>query len=257
VRGGRRRSGRRTPHASGRSAARVGSTLLGVWAHPDDEAYMSAGLMSAATRAGCRVVVLTMTAGERGTPDPVRWPADRLAAVRRNELRASLAAMGVREHALLGLPDGRCDQFDASDVVAAAIELVCPTTIVTFGPDGFTGHPDHRAVSSWVTRAWQASGCRSDLWYATVTPAFHADFGALNDAVDLWAMQPGAPPEDPPESLVHEVRLSGLDLDQKLVALRAHASQTTAMIETVGEDAYRAWWATESFRAAPRLARAA
>ena len=44
-------------------------TVLGVWAHPDDEAYLAGGLMAAAVDAGARVVCVTATRGERGTPD--------------------------------------------------------------------------------------------------------------------------------------------------------------------------------------------
>lgn len=61
-------------------------TLLGVWAHPDDEAYLSAGLMALARRDGQRVVVVTATFGEHGTDDPHRWPPTRLARHRRQEL---------------------------------------------------------------------------------------------------------------------------------------------------------------------------
>ena len=46
-------------------------TLLGVWAHPDDEAYLSSALMAAVRREGARVVVVTATHGEHGTGDPV------------------------------------------------------------------------------------------------------------------------------------------------------------------------------------------
>src|SRR3954465_10037017 len=52
---------------------RVG-TLLGVWAHPDDEAYLSSALMAAVRRAGSRVVVVTATHGEHGTGDPALVP---------------------------------------------------------------------------------------------------------------------------------------------------------------------------------------
>ena len=48
-------------------------TLLGVWAHPDDEAYLSSALMAAVRRSGARVVVVTATRGENGTDDPLRW----------------------------------------------------------------------------------------------------------------------------------------------------------------------------------------
>ena len=88
-------------------AAELG-TVLGIWAHPDDEAFLSAGLMAAARDAGNRVVCVTATLGEHGTDDSRRWPPERLAAVREHELRASLAALGVTEHHQLGIVDGTC-----------------------------------------------------------------------------------------------------------------------------------------------------
>ena len=69
-------------------AARLG-TVLGIWAHPDDEAFLSAGLMAAARDAGNRVVCVTATLGEHGTDNPARWPPHRLRALRRHELHAS------------------------------------------------------------------------------------------------------------------------------------------------------------------------
>ena len=57
-------------------------TVLGIWAHPDDEAFLSAGLMAAARDAGQRVVCVTATLGEHGTDDPGSWPPNRMARVR-------------------------------------------------------------------------------------------------------------------------------------------------------------------------------
>jgi LmbE family N-acetylglucosaminyl deacetylase len=226
--------------------------LLGVWAHPDDEAHLSAGLMASARRAGRRVVVVTMTAGERGTADPEHWPPERLDARRRAELSASLAALDVDEHYVLGVPDGGCSSVDGTALVTAFLVLVQPSTIVTFGPDGMTGHPDHRAVSSWTTAAWRTAGCPGDLWYATVTPEFHRDFGDVNDATGIWSEQ-DEPPCTEVADLAHRVELEGAALDQKLDALRAHASQTAPLLTAVGPRTYRRWWATEAFVAAPRL----
>ena len=79
-----------------RSVRSIG-TLLGVWAHPDDEAYLSSGLMSLVRRRGGRVVVVTATRGEHGTPDPVEWPPARLSRRRERELEESLLLLGVRE----------------------------------------------------------------------------------------------------------------------------------------------------------------
>ena len=221
-------------------------TLLGVWAHPDDEAYLSAGLMADARRRGDRVVVVTATAGEHGTDDPTAGRRAGSAARRRRELRASLAALGVHEHHLLGYRDGGCRDVDGSDRIAEIVDDVRPDTIVTFGPDGMTGHPDHRAVSAWTTDAWQATGRRARLWYATLTPDFHAA-GARSTTTSACGPTPTgrrAPSED---DLAHSVAARRALLDQKLVALRAHASQTAPLVDLVGEATYRAWWRSESF----------
>ena len=125
-------------------------TLLGVWAHPDDEAYLCGGLMAAARDAGHRVVSVTATLGERGTDDPDRWPPERLAPVRAAELAAALDVLGVDEHRVLGYRGrrlrGRARRAPRSSQLVEIIREVRPDTILTFGPDGITGHPDHRAV---------------------------------------------------------------------------------------------------------------
>ena len=56
--------------------------ILGVWAHPDDEAYLSAGIMARAVRAGSRVVCVTATRGEGGSMDEEKWPPETMGEVR-------------------------------------------------------------------------------------------------------------------------------------------------------------------------------
>ena len=223
-------------------------TVLGVWAHPDDEAYLSAGLMALARRAGQRVVVVTATAGEHGTPDPDRWPPEVLAPHRRTEMAASLAATGVVEHHWLGYRDGGCELVPDARAVAtigAVIETVRPDTIVTFGPEGMTGHPDHRAVSSWTTAAWRERRPRARLWYATLLSSFHRRWGALNDDVGLFAEV--VPPDTPDVEAAAVVHCDGWLLDRKQAALRAHASQVQPLVDLVGEETFRSWWAVEAF----------
>jgi LmbE family N-acetylglucosaminyl deacetylase len=230
------------------------STLLGVWAHPDDEAYCSSGLMAEWRRRGDRVVVVTATLGERGTGDPVAWPPERLAILREHELRTSLAALGVDELHLLGFMDGECTWNDGTDQVAEVIAEVAPDLIVTFGPDGMTNHPDHRAVSAWTTDAWRATRPGSELWYATQGADWHAQWGALNEHVGLWADQP-TPPCTADHDLAARITLDHELLDRKIAALQAHASQTTGLIDAVGLGTYREWWRTEYFVSADTIAR--
>ena len=164
-------------------------------------------------------------------------------------MTASLAAVGVDEHHWLGHPDGGCADVavePAVDRLVSIIDRVRPDTIVTFGPDGMTGHPDHRAVSAWTTAAWQAQCSRARLWYATLLPSFHAQWGELNDEVGLFADVDG-PPCTADEEAALIVRCEGRILDAKMAALRAHHSQTAPLVALAGEETYRHWWSTEAF----------
>jgi LmbE family N-acetylglucosaminyl deacetylase len=222
-------------------------TVLGVWAHPDDEAFLSAGLMALARRHGQRVVVVTATAGEQGG-DPT---------IRRRELAASLAAVGVTEHRWLCFPDGGCADVPLAlgrDAVAAVIHQVHPDTILTFGADGITGHPDHTAVSAWTTAAWRDSGGCGRLWQATLARSFHCQWGPVLDRLGVW-MDGAQPPSTPASRLAMDCVCSGDLLSTKVAALQAHASQTSAMIETLGEAIFAQLWSAESFVAVqPRRA---
>lgn len=228
-------------------------TLLGVWAHPDDEAYLSAGLMLEHVARCDRVVVVTATLGEHGTDDPAAWPPQQLAARRGRELRHSLATLGVHESIVLCFEDGTCGEHDGSAAIARHIADIRPDVIVTFGPDGMTGHPDHRAVSRWTTDAWNATATDAELWYATVTTDFHERWDHVNSLVEFFYA--GAqPPNTPPDELCHSITLSGERLDVKIASLRAHRSQTASLEALIGPQAYRDWWATETFRAADATA---
>jgi LmbE family N-acetylglucosaminyl deacetylase len=228
-------------------------TVLGVWAHPDDEAYLSAGLMAEARASGQRVVVATATYGELGASDPYQWSPARLATTRRHELAASLAAVGVTEHRWLGFGDGECHDriADGTAAVVRLIDEVAPDTILTFGPEGMTGHPDHQAISRWTTDAWRSTASPARLLYATKTPQFHQTWGEINDRLGIWMF--GAGPSTAESDLLVDVHLTDSALDRKVVALRAHASQTTALLQAVGLDQFGRWCSTESFVAATTM----
>src|SRR5690349_22516578 len=82
--------------------------LLGVWAHPDDEAYLSAGLMARVAHTGGRVTCVTATRGELGRPDDDPRPRSVFERLREDELRASLRIARVDRLRILGHPDGGC-----------------------------------------------------------------------------------------------------------------------------------------------------
>lgn len=226
-------------------------TVVGVWAHPDDEAYLAGGVMAAARAAGARVVCVTATAGERGTPDPQRWPPDRLAGVRTAELARSLAILGVDEHHALGLPDGGCAGLDPAGPVArvaAVLDAVRPDTVLTFGPDGVTGHPDHRTVSAWTDAAVRRAAPRARLLHAAV-PAEHVRRWAwLHDRFGVY--DPGYPVVCPDDRIALHVRLDDAAAARKVAALRAQATQTDGLVAALGTPTYTEWVRHECFAAA-------
>lgn len=225
--------------------------LLGVWAHPDDEAFLSAGLMLDAVTDGRPVTVVHATRGEAGTPDPETWPQHRMAARRTREAAASLAALGVTDHRWMGYIDGTChlvDDDEAAVAVAAVIDEVRPTAIVTFGPEGMTGHPDHQAVSRWTAIAAAASGVPDRVFHATKTQEWVDEWRELSGRFDIFFA--GGPPITAPEDLAVARFLTEEDLDAKQVCLMAQSSQLYGLVSALGEDVFRRWIDAEWFVAA-------
>jgi LmbE family N-acetylglucosaminyl deacetylase len=227
-------------------------TILGVWAHPDDETYLSAGLMARAVQAGDRVVCVTATRGEAGSTDEVRWPPSELAAVRTEELALALAELGVTEHIWLDYPDGGCEDIDADEAaarIAAIIEEVRPDTILTFGPDGMTGHHDHRTVCEWTTRAVERLGLPpGTLHYATNSPDWMETSFRMWHQLGAW--MEGEPPVTERADMSIDITMDDDLLDQKIRAINAQVSQSEPLIAAVGAEKWRSEMRAESFRPA-------
>jgi LmbE family N-acetylglucosaminyl deacetylase len=225
-------------------------TLLLVWAHPDDDIYTSAGIMAAAARAGDRVFDVTATRGEGGSMDEERWPPESMAEVRTAELLRSLEILGVGEHLFLEGPvdvdmQAHLDESGAEQVKAIMAD-VDPDTVVTFGPDGMTGHEGHKDVSRWTTDAFEAvakPGAR--LLYATQTPEWTAEWVPKLEPFDIFL--PGSPPETPVDELAIHFVLPDDLRDIKFGAIAAHESQVEGLMEVFGRDLMQAL-GEENFR---------
>jgi LmbE family N-acetylglucosaminyl deacetylase len=234
-----------------RSAADVGElgTVLGIWAHPDDEAYLSGGLMALARDSGARVVCVTATRGELGTADPDTWPPDRLAEERTGELARCLEILGVTEHQWLDYRDGECAAVNASEAVARLCEVidrVRPDTVLTFGPDGITGHADHQTVSGWTAAAFDRAATAGARLLQAATPERRTKrWRVLNDELGVYS--PGFPVSVQDEALAVDLRLDPTIAGRKVEALAAQATQTAGLIELLGIDRYTAWVSEEAF----------
>jgi LmbE family N-acetylglucosaminyl deacetylase len=150
-------------------------TLLAVLAHPDDESLGVGGTLAKYAAEGVDVFLLTATRGEAGrfrghASDDEQHPGRvALAEIREAELRAAAAVLGVRDLVVLDYPDLHLDRADSREIVqriAMHLRLVRPDVVVTFGPDGAYGHPDHIAISQFTTAAIVAA---ADAAFARAT----------------------------------------------------------------------------------------
>jgi LmbE family N-acetylglucosaminyl deacetylase len=216
-------------------------TVLMVWAHPDDETYLAGGLSATLTDARQRVVCVTATRGEAG------GTAADLAEVRTAELEAALKLLGVEEHHWLDYPDGGCADVDADQAAArirALVDDVRPDTVVTFGPDGFTGHPDHQAVSRWVDLVLTG---RPDVQLLHAVAREHPVDPGLDEEFGVFEL--GRPRTCADDEIDVLLPLEASVLDRKVQALLLQESQTAALVSAVGLPRFRDWVATEALAA--------
>jgi LmbE family N-acetylglucosaminyl deacetylase len=229
------------------------ATILGLWAHPDDEVFVSGGLMARAVQRGDRVVCIHMTRGEAGLCFRQRSAPGVLALIRQRELEASLARLGVEEQRFFDYPDGGLHEVPPDEAIARigdAIADVQPDVMVTFGPDGFTGHPDHVALSEWVTEALTSWDNRTSLYHAAVSHGWSDSITARLGEVDFF--WPGNPMPGPVSDV--SLQLDDDVLSLKMEALRAHASQMKPLFDAYGDEFMREIARTEHFRLAPARA---
>jgi LmbE family N-acetylglucosaminyl deacetylase len=136
--------------------------LMAILAHPDDESLGIGGTLAKYASEGVETFVLTATRGDRGRhrefrPGDAQHPGPAaLADIRERELRAAASVLGVHDVALLDYGDQYLDRANPREIVASIVEhirRVRPNVVITFGPDGAYGHPDHIAICQFATAA--------------------------------------------------------------------------------------------------------
>jgi N-acetylglucosamine malate deacetylase 2 len=190
--------------------------LAAVLAHPDDESFSCAGAMARAHDDGHTTRLLVVTRGEAGTSDEDADPGA-VGDVREAELICAARAIGLDEVSLLdGYPDGGVadEPFERLvDEIAAWLADRRPNAVITFGPHGVTGHPDHIVVGSatrWAVERLADAGIAPNAVYV-ISPVFDPG-GNLFDLS----------PEE--QAATHRIDITAV-AGRKLEALQCHASQ--------------------------------
>jgi LmbE family N-acetylglucosaminyl deacetylase len=200
--------------------------LLAVFARPDDEGTVGPVLAHYAAE-GVRVYLAIATKGEKGAFPHSGIPAgERLASIRHTEAICACQALGIHLPIFFALNDGEIGAITrppAQNVQAVADKVenlfaqLKPDVIVTLGPDGGYGHPDHRLVSAAVTQVVQSMKEPVRLFYV----------GFSNDEVKMLnELDPGVQ-WHPTNSIYLPVQIKVTKAEQTsaLHSLECHKSQ--------------------------------
>src|SRR5262245_19104678 len=209
--------------SSGQATSR---TLVSVWAHPDDEVPIGPVLARYA-REGVKVYLIIATDGAQGAANTSAARGPEVAKLRVAEARCSAEALGINPPILLGFPDGALGNYAAdpsmlfrlTDQLVKELQRLRPDAVITWGPDGGYGHPDHRLVSSIVTQLARAEapGMPQRVFYSSIP------------AEGIRAMNParGEPPYVIPQPRLLNMRVdfTEADFDAGRRAMACHRSQ--------------------------------
>jgi LmbE family N-acetylglucosaminyl deacetylase len=200
---------------------------LVVSAHPDDIEFGCAGTIAKWTAQGAEVTFCIVTDGSTGTQDRTLMGPS-LEKVRRQETESAAAVLGVSQVKWLGYRDGYVEySLELRKDIARQFRLHRPHRYVVMDPtptieDRFVNHPDHRAIGQAsldvVLTAGTTPGHFPELLEEGAEP--------WRGLRELWIMGPGSKP------VVVDI---SAQIEKKIEALMAHASQVGTNAETIAE----------------------
>ena len=235
--------------------------LMAVLAHPDDESLGVGGTLAKYAAEGVDVSLLTATRGDGGrffghrSGDQRHPGRPALGNIREAELRAAAAILGVREVSLLDYQDQHLDRADPGEAVgriATHLRRFRPDVVVTFGPDGAYGHPDHIAISQFTTAAVVAAADAHSVsklyylaWPQTTWVAYQEAVRTLSATVD--GIERSATPW--PEWAITTVIDTSDVWPTVWRAVSCHASQLAAYdrLKDLPPEHHRTLWGRQSF----------
>ena len=243
------------------------------FAHPDDESFGFAGSLAMLSDLGADLTYICATRGEVGEilVDGLTTPAE-LGPYREGELRRALDIIGVQDLRLLGYRDSGMDgtpentdprAFVNQDVATVADRVSDilvekkPDVVLTYGPDGIYGHPDHKMVNTTgepaIARAAEKGYQVPNLYFSS----------ASRERVIKMAERPGNPFANMPPEMLATFGTPSAEIStwidtrsvtgRKLDAIRAHRTQVgeNGPFADIDPDMREMWLSIESARMVP------
>ncbi len=252
-------------------------SLIGIFAHPDDESFGMAGTLARATMGGHRAAIVCATRGEKGKiADPSLATQEKLGQVREQELRNACAAVGVMDVSFLGYVDGHLSEANMDEAVGRVVyhlRRFRPDVVVTFAANGGYGHVDHVAIHRMTLEAIEAAATPARYTEHELEPHrvrkvyFQAmprervlqmrdearkrgeDFVPGGDEATIPVEEMGMPMAD----ITTFVKLTDAEFEAKMRSMTSHATQMPADSPwaRATPDELRAFMGTEVFQLVP------
>lgn len=188
-----------------------------IYAHPDDETFLSGCLIRKYADEGNGPALLLATRGDAGRQGLERAAnKSELARLREEEMKVAAEVLGISIVEHLGFADGQLANIDFDDLVAGVISFIQRyevENVFSFAEDGGNGHPDHVTISKATTAAVLSGECPSvrRIYYAAsgITRERGLEPSILVDTKSGWPV--------------------------KAAALKAHATQHVAIAKYFGD----------------------
>jgi LmbE family N-acetylglucosaminyl deacetylase len=247
--------------------------LMAVVAHPDDESLGFGGTLAKYASEGVETLLVTATRGESGRyrgirRDDAQHPGpQKLGTIRESELRAAASVLGISELMFLDYRDQELDRANPREALARIVfhlRRTRPDVVLSFGPEGAYGHPDHIAICQYTTAAVAAAADPSFLdgidnsapyhlvkklyyqaWPAATWKAYQEAFTKLTSTVDGVERQATAWPDWAITTVID----TGDFWPTVWRAVSCHESQIAAYerLKDLAPEHHRALWGAQSF----------
>jgi N-acetylglucosamine malate deacetylase 2 len=204
---------------------RMPSSLLLIFAHPDDESVFAAGVACACLDAGGRVALVTATSGEQGKRgNPPVCEAGDLGRVRLAELRDAASILGISHVHAFEYIDRALESAPHDEIRKRLVSVIReerPEVVITFDPNGSNLHPDHVAISRFTSDG--VATAADPRWFPDEGPPHRVRRLLWTLPVRPWEVLRRADPACEP-GVDFAIDISRWTA-QKTAALRAHRSQ--------------------------------
>ncbi|GAB4372432.1 MAG: PIG-L family deacetylase [Calditrichia bacterium] len=187
-----------------------------MFAHPDDESFGPAGTIAKYAASGHKIILLTFTRGEAGSLGVSKaLGREQLAQRRSKELKCAAAVLGIQDVRILRFPDKALNTVPDEKTIPLIIDTIHeikPEVVITFHPNGISGHADHKQLTHWATRA---------ISQIRPSPRLMV-YGLISSQTDAVLQRRLIP--IPEEEITHKIDILPF-LEKKIKAIQCHVTQ--------------------------------